>query len=43
MSEQFLPPINLPILSLPDTVVLPGMVVPVELDGSGPESARGDP
>src|SRR5579875_2370448 len=24
--------LNLPVLSLPDTVVLPGMVVPVELD-----------
>jgi ATP-dependent Lon protease len=32
MTEPLLPPINLPILSLPDTVVLPGMVVPVELD-----------
>ena len=25
--------ITLPLLSLPDLVVLPGMVVPVELDG----------
>jgi ATP-dependent Lon protease len=32
MTEPLLPPINLPMLSLPDTVVLPGMVVPVELD-----------
>jgi ATP-dependent Lon protease len=32
MSERLLPPVNLPMLSLPDLVVLPGMVVPVELD-----------
>jgi ATP-dependent Lon protease len=32
MTERLLPPIKLPILSLPDLVVLPGMVVPVELD-----------
>jgi ATP-dependent Lon protease len=32
MTERLLPPINLPLLSLPDVVVLPGMVVPVELD-----------
>src|ERR1700761_8088277 len=32
MAERLLPPINLPVLSLPDQVVLPGMVVPVELD-----------
>jgi ATP-dependent Lon protease len=32
MTERLLPPINLPMLSLPDVVVLPGMVVPVELD-----------
>ena len=32
MTERFLVPINLPMLSLPDVVVLPGMVVPVELD-----------
>jgi ATP-dependent Lon protease len=32
MTEPLLPAINLPMLSLPDTVVLPGMVVPVELD-----------
>jgi ATP-dependent Lon protease len=32
MTERLLPPINLPMLSLPEIVVLPGMVVPVELD-----------
>jgi ATP-dependent Lon protease len=32
MSERLLPPINLPVLSLSDQVVLPGMVVPIELD-----------
>ena len=32
MTEQLLPPIKLPMLSLTDVVVLPGMVVPVELD-----------
>jgi len=32
MAERLLPPINLPVLSLPDQVVLPGMVVPVSLD-----------
>jgi ATP-dependent Lon protease len=32
MTERLLLPINLPMLSLPDMVVLPGMVVPVELD-----------
>ncbi|MCW2496778.1 endopeptidase La [Jatrophihabitans sp.] len=32
MTERLLPPVNLPVLSLPDQVVLPGMVVPVELD-----------
>ena len=32
MDERLLPPINLPVLSLPDHVVLPGMVVPVALD-----------
>jgi ATP-dependent Lon protease len=32
MTERLLPPVNLPMLSLPDLVVLPGMVVPVELD-----------
>ena len=32
MTELFLAPINLPMLSLPDVVVLPGMVMPVELD-----------
>jgi ATP-dependent Lon protease len=34
MTERLLPPINLPMLALPDLVVLPGMVVPVELDES---------
>src|SRR5664279_736308 len=32
MTETLLPPIKLPMLSLADVVVLPGMVVPVELD-----------
>ncbi len=32
MTERLLPPINLPMLSLAEIVVLPGMVVPVELD-----------
>jgi len=32
MAERLLPPVNLPVLSLPDQVVLPGMVVPVSLD-----------
>jgi ATP-dependent Lon protease len=32
MTEELLPPINLPMLSLAEIVVLPGMVVPVELD-----------
>jgi len=32
MSERLLPPVHLPVLSLDDLVVLPGMVVPVELD-----------
>ena len=32
MTERLLPPVNLPVLSIPDQVVLPGMVVPVELD-----------
>ena len=32
MSASSLATINLPILSLPDAVVLPGMVVPIELD-----------
>ncbi|MEO6884821.1 MAG: endopeptidase La, partial [Jatrophihabitantaceae bacterium] len=32
MSERLLPPINLPLLSVPEIVVLPGMVVPIELD-----------
>ncbi|MCU1655900.1 MAG: lon [Pseudonocardiales bacterium] len=32
MTERLLPPISLPILSLADVVVLPGMVVPIELD-----------
>ena len=32
MTERLLPPIKLPMLSLAEIVVLPGMVVPVELD-----------
>src|SRR3954451_7680502 len=34
MAERLLPPINLPVLSLPDQVVLPGMVVPVSIENA---------